>query len=372
MENIVIKIVKSRKELLQFINLPFTLYKNDPHWVPPLISDQLKFFHPKKNPYFEHSEAELFLAMKDTQVMGRITAHTNINHNEYHNDKKGFFGFFECIDDVEVAKLLFAAAEQWLKDKGCNVMSGPFNFSTNDECGLLVDGFDSSPFVMMAHSLKYYQELFDKSDFHKAMDMYAWLLESNTMPLFLDLVGKKLERNHQFTIRCLDKKNLERDIKTVFMIYQKAWEQNWGFVPMSKKEFDHLVATLLPIVDPELVFIAECEGKPAGFSVALPNYNVILQKLKGKLNPVSLLKFLYYKNKIKSLRIITLGVVHKYQGKGIDSMFYYHTWNTGLRKGYNIGEFSWVLETNTMMNKIAQHLGAKIHKTYRIYERAIS
>ena len=363
--------VNSKKLLMDFIKFPFELYKNDNYWVAPLISEQVNFFNPNKNPFFEHSEAQLFIAVDNRKTVGRISAHTNISHNQFHNDQKGFFGFFECLDKQEIANQLFTEADKWLKSKKCNIISGPFNFSTNDECGLLIEGFDSSPFVMMPHNHHYYEQLITNYGFQKAMDLYAWLLESNEMPKFLSMIGNKLEKNSQFLVRSLNKKNLKKDIETVFEIYQKAWEKNWGFIPMTKKEFDHLVKTLLPIVDPELVFIAECDGKPAGFSVALPDYNFILKKIKGKLNPLSLVKILYYKNKITSARVITMGVIHEFQGKGIDSLFYYYTWKKGLEKGINRGEFSWVLETNTMMNKIAKHLGARIHKTYRIFEKDI-
>jgi hypothetical protein len=363
--------VKSKEDLKKFIEFPFLLYTNDPNWVPPLIDDLYKFFDKQKNPYFEHSEAALFIVVNKTNVLGRITAHTNRNHNDYHNDKKGFFGFFECIDDQHVADMLFHEAIAWLRGKDIEVISGPYNFSTNDECGLLVDGFETSPFVMMNHNLPYYQKLIENFDLTKAMDLYAWYLDSEGMPEFLEKMSTRVLKNNQISVRSLDKKNLKRDIETVFQIYQKAWEKNWGFVPMSKREFDGLVATLLPIVDPELVFIAECDGVPAGFSVALPNFNVILQKLQGRINLFSLFKVLYYRRRLKSLRVITMGVVSEFQGKGIDTLFYYYTWKNGMKKGYHIGEFSWVLETNTMMNKIAKHLGATIHKTYRIYEKSL-
>jgi len=367
---ITIQRVGNKVDLQRFVMFVFSLYADDKYWVPPLISDQIDFFNPVKNPYYEHSEVELFLAVKDNEVVGRISAHTNTMHNAYHQDKKGFFGFFECIDDTQVASLLFDTVKEWLRGKGCDTMSGPYNFSTNDECGLLVDGFESIPFVMMTHNHHYYNRLYQAYGFKKAMDMYAWYLESAGMPKFLDTVGKRVEQSSLFEVRCLEKKHLKADIEQVFTIYQSAWQHNWGFVPMTKKEFDHLVHTLLPLIDPQLVFIATCKGKPAGFSVAVPNFNVILQIMKGKKNLLSLLKLLYYRSKLNSLRVVTMGVVDEFLGKGIDSLFYYYTWKTGLAKGYHIGEFSWVLETNTMMNKIARHLGAKIHKTYRIYEQS--
>jgi len=363
--------VEDKQDLMRFIMFPFALYKDDKCWVPPLIADQKKFFDPTQNPYYDHSEVQLFIAMEKGKVVGRISAQTNVNHNAFHNDKKGFFGFFECVNDVKIAKQLISAARDWLIIRGCDVISGPFNFSINDECGLLIDGFNTIPYVMMTHNHQYYAELLEKCGLTKAMDMYAWFLEAYEMPKFLDAVGKRVEKTKTFTIRCLNKKILKQEIETVFQIYESAWERNWGFVPMSKKEFEHLVDTLLPLIDPELVFIAECDGKPAGFSVAIANFNIILQKMKGRLNPVSIAKMLYYKNKLDCLRVVTMGVVHEFQGLGIDSLFYYYTWRNGLAKGFHKGEFSWVLETNDMMNKIARHLGATVHKTYRIYEAGI-
>ena len=371
MRNISIVKVNTKNDLERFIRVPFVLYSDNEHWVAPLVFEQMKFFNRKKNPYFEHSEAQLFLATDGFHLYGRISAHTNVNHNKFHDDKKGFFGFFECINDQETANSLLSEAEKWLREKGCDVISGPFSFSTNDECGMLVEGFNTSPCVMMPYNHPYYPLLLEYNGFKKAMDLYAWLLSSNKMPEFLNSLAAKIEAKGQFTVRCLDKKNLKRDVEEVFTIYQKAWEKNWGFVPMTKREFDHLVKSLLPFVNPELVFIAECKGEPVGFSVALPDYNFVLKKLKGKLNILSLLKILYYRNKIDAVRVITMGVVHEYQGKGIDTLFYYHTLRNGLKNRIEKGEFSWVLETNTMMNKIAKHLGASLHKIYRIYEKEL-
>ncbi|HQB41483.1 MAG TPA: GNAT family N-acetyltransferase [Candidatus Cloacimonadota bacterium] len=364
--------VKTKKELKEFIKLPFKLYKDDPYWVAPLIGDQLAFFNSAKNPYYKHSQVQLFLIRKSGETVGRISAHTNKMHNQFHQDKKGFFGFFDLINDQEVAHLLLETATDWLQKQACDSIAGPYNFSTNDECGLLVQGFERSPFVMMTHNHSYYEKLLVNEGFTKVKDLYAWLLESNEMPEFLRKIGEGiLAKEPSFSVRSLDKKNLKKEVETVFTIYQKAWAQNWGFVPMMREEFDALVQSLLPIVVPELVFIAEVNGEPAGFSVALPDYNEILKRMHGKVLPFGLFKALYYKNKIHSLRVITMGVVNEYQNRGIDGLFYYYTWKIGLQLGFNIGEFSWVLEDNDKMNKIAKHLGASIHKTYRLYDRVI-
>jgi len=372
MKNYELVKVSSKKEIKEFVKFVFHLYEDDPYWVAPLIQEQIDFFNPDKNPYYKHSQVQLFLVKDGSRIVGRISAHTNKQHNSFHQDHVGFFSFFECINNQDVAHILFEGASEWLREHGCNSIRGPFNFSTNEECGMLIDGFKSSPFVMMTHHMSYYGELLEKEGFGKAKDLYAWLLQSDVMPEFLTKIGEAIiAKEPSFSVRSLDKKNLKQEIETVFTIYQKAWEKNWGFVPMIRDEFDHLVKSLLPIVIPELVFIAEVEGKPAGFSVALPDYNQILKRMKGRIFPTGVFKALYYKNKIHSLRVITMGVISEYQNRGIDSLFYYHTWKTGLQKGYNTGEFSWVLEDNMKMNKIAKHLGAHVHKTYRIYEKGI-
>ncbi len=366
-----IRKVVTKKELNDFIKLPYELYKNYELWVPPLLSDQKKFFNPEKNPYYRHSEVQLFLAYKDGKPVGRISAQTNTQHNNFHNDKVGFFGFFESIDDEEVANGLLKAAEDWNKNKGMDTLRGPMNFSVNNECGTLVDGFETPPYIMMTHNFSYYDALIKKSGYKKSMDLLAYLLKADPIPPKLERVGKLAIKKNSFEIRCLDKKNLKRDIELVFEIYSKAWEKNWGFVPDTREEFDQTVKDLLPVVDSELVYLAFADGKPVGFSVALPNFNFVLKKMNGHMNPVSLAKALYYKSKIPTVRVITMGVVHEYQKRGIDAAFYYKTFETCRKKGFWGGELSWILETNLMMNRIAEMLGADPYKRYRIYDKEI-
>ena len=367
--------VRSKKDLMDFIKLPFQLYKNDPNWVPPLIMDQKDFFNPKKNPFYEHSEVQLFLAYKNDKLVGRISAHTNTQHNKFHNDKVGFFGFFEAIDDQEVANELIDAASEWLKAKGMDTLRGPMNFSTNDEVGLLIKGFETPPFVMMTHNPSYYLPLLENAGLQKSMDLFAYLVKISKPPERVARLSEKLIKRGNFTIRSLKtkKKDLKKDIETVFTIYMKAWERNWGFVPMTKKEFDHVVAALLPIVIPELVFIAFVNGEPAGFSVTLPDYNYVLKKMHGRLLPFGIFKALYYKNKISGLRQITMGVIKEYQNRGIDTVFYAKSFETAYNHKINfkVGECSWILETNTMMNRIMESLNGKIHKIYRILDKKI-
>ncbi len=363
--------VTTKKQLMQFIKLPFRLYRDDPNWVPPLIMEQKAFFNPKKNPYYEHSEVQLFLALSDGKPVGRISAHTNTQHNNFHKDKIGFFGFFESEHNTEIARALLDEVERWLRARGCDTARGPLNFSVNDECGLLVEGFDTPPFVMMPHNSPWYQDLISGCGYEKAMDLYAWLLHDEAMNQRLEKFAERAKQRGGFTVRKIDKKKLKSEIEIVFTLYTKAWEYNWGFVPMTRAEFDHTVKALLPVVDPDFVYIAEVDGTPVGFSVALPDYNMVLSKLNGRILPFGFIKALYYKNKIRRARILTLGILKDYQKRGIDAVFHYLTYKNGLTKGFHDGELSWILETNTVMNQAAAKLGATIHKTYRIFDKRL-
>ena len=368
--------VQSNKDLLKFIKFPFKLYKDNSSWVAPLISDQKTFFNPAKNPYFKHSEVQLFLAYKDNEIVGRISAQTNTNHNKIHKDKIGFFGFFECIDDQEVANSLFDAAKEWIKTKGMDTMRGPASFSVNDECGLLINAFDKSPIVMMTYNPEYYIKLFENCGFEKSMDLLAYNAEVKPPPERLKKLSDKIENRGHFTVRNLktkNKKKLREDIEKIFIIYETAWSDNWGYVPMSADEFDLLVDSLLPIILPELIFIAEIDGEAVGLSVTLPDYNYVLKKMKGRMLPLGWLKFLLNKNKIPGVRVVIMGVLDEYKGRGIDVVMYCKTHEVAQdhKIPFKEAEFSWILESNTMMNKIAATLDAKVYKTYRMYDKPI-
>ncbi|MCB5286523.1 MAG: GNAT family N-acetyltransferase [Candidatus Cloacimonetes bacterium] len=365
--------VDSKKLLSRFIMLPFGLYKDDPNWVAPLIMDQYAFFNPQKNPYYEHSKVQLFLAIEDDKVLGRISAQSNTQHQKEHNEDIGFFGFFDSVDRIDLAQALFQAAGDWNKKQGFASMRGPMNFSVNQEIGLLIDGFDTPPMVMMRHDHPYYQKLYEACGLTKTMDLYAYLSERSEMPERIERLAAAIEKRSGVSIRSLskNKKELQKDIETVFEIYTKAWEYNWGNVPMTKAEFDHTVAELLPLADPELIFIAEKDGHPAGFSLALPDYNQVLKVMNGHVNPLTMIKALIAKKKINSARVITMGIIKEYQGRGIDTLLYYYAYKNGLPKGIFRGEFSWVLENNTMMIRVAQMLDAIPYKTYRLYDKNI-
>lgn len=365
--------VTTRRELKAFIKLPWQLYDGDPNWVPPLILDLKKMLDRKKNPFFLHSEAEYFLARKNGEIAGRIAAILNRNHNNAHDEKTGFFGFFECIDDTQVANALLDAAKAWAKDRGMTRLRGPANFSTNDTCGLLIEGFDSPPAILMTYNPPYYLKLLADAGFQKIKELYAYMF-THDMPIpdrFKKFAEKVME-DPTVSIRGLDLKDFKREVEIVKTIYNDAWQNNWGFVPMTDEEFDHLASDLKPVVDPEIAFIARVNGEPAGFSLALPDYNEILKDLNGRLLPFGIFKLLWRKNKIKRARVITLGVRTKYQKKrGLAPAFYYETYRRGTNKGYEKGEFSWILEDNVLMNRALEGLGAKLYKRYAFYEQEI-
>jgi len=368
-----IKPVLNKKDLKTFIMLPFRLYKDDPNWVPPLISEQLKFFNPRKNGYYDHSEVMLFLAWKDGKAVGRLSAQTNTQHNLEHRDKVGFFGFFECEDDRDAANLLFAKAMNWNKVRGMDTLRGPMNFSVNEECGLLVDGFDSPPYIMMTHHLPYYEKLLLNAGFVKARDLFAYQYIITSLPEKIERAAKYVMRRNNIKVRSLsrNKQEMKKDIQTIFDVYRKAWQYNWGAVPLTEGELKHLVDMLLPLIEPGLVLIAEINGVPAGFSLAMPNYNEVLKVMNGRINPLTMAKAFFKSKHIKNIRVITMGVIKEYQNRGIDLLMHYYSFMSGLPKGYEKAELSWVLEDNVKMIKEAEMFEAKIYKTYRIFDKEI-
>jgi len=365
-----IRVVQNKKDLMKFIKFPFKHYKNDTNWVPPLIIAQKDLLNRKKHPFFKHAEIEFFLAYRDKEIVGRIAAVVDDNHNEFHNEKTGFFGFFETINDFEVAEKLLTTAKKWVKDKGMKKFRGPANPSLNEDCGTLIDAFDSPPVIMMTYNPSYYPELIEKFGLKKAMDLYAYYLDGQAkkMPEKLIRVTEAIRKRKRITIRPMNIKDFANEAKKVWYIYNNAWSKNWGFVPMTEEEFDHLAKDLKQAVVPEVALMAEIDGEPVGFSLALPDLNQALIHTNGRLLPFGLPKILYYSRKIDTLRIIIMGVIHKYQKLGIDALFYIDTWKNGAKKGYTKGEMSWILENNKMMNRAATMLGGEIYKTYRLYE----
>jgi hypothetical protein len=374
-EELNIKLVETKKDLFDFIKFPWKIYKDDKNWVPPLISERKEFFDSENNPFFKHSEVVFYLVKRDNEIVGRICGIINHNHIDYHNEKAGFFGLFEAIKDFEVAKLLLDTVREWLKSKEMEIMRGPMNFSTNDELGFLLEGFDSPPAFMMSYNPKYYLDFMDRYGMVKAKDLYAYYIDKNNRPPERMIkIADEIRKKENLKIRKLNMKDFKNEVKKIKDIYNSAWSKNWGAIPMTEEEFDHLAKNLKQIVDPDLVFLAEIEGEPAGFSMALPNINQLLIKLNGRLFPFGIFKLLWFTkihNVVNSVRILTMGVIHKYQKRGIDNIFYIDTYNTGEKKGYSWAEMSWVLEDNYLMNRASEILGARVYKKYRIYEMRI-
>ena len=360
--------VIGRRALSKFIKFPWKIYKNNPYWVAPLISEQKKFFNPKKNPFYGHSKVQLFLAYMNNEIVGRISAHINYQHNKFHQDNVGFFGFFECIENYNVARELLNTAYNWLKENGKDTMRGPANFSSNEEWGLLINGYDDSPYIMMTYNPVYYQQFFERYGLKKAKDIYSFHISLTEMPERFIRAIDLIKRRHNFTIRTLDIKNMKKEIKIAFEIYNKAWEKNWGFVPMTKAEFEYTAKNIANIIDPDFVFIVEKDEKPVAFSLTVPDFNQALKKINGRLFPFGLFKLLYYSKRINQVRVITLGIIEGYKRMGIDVLLYYKAIETGLKKHCSQGEMGWILEDNFPMIRPIERIGGKHCKTYRIYD----
>jgi GNAT superfamily N-acetyltransferase len=330
-----------------------------------------------KNPFFEHAEAEYFLVERGTEVVGRIAAISNRLHNDTHGDRVGFFGFFECVDDQAVADVLFNTAAEWCRVKGHDVMRGPASFSVNDECGLLVEGFDTPPTLMMPHNPRYYLGLLERAGFIKARDLlvYQGGSEDHYVPVPERLArGTELIRKRQgITLRPLNMKEFKQDVERIKELYNAAWEKNWGFVPLTEHEIDHLAEQFKPVVIPEIVPFAEKDGKVIGFGIVLPDLNVVFQKNRaGRLLPVlPRLLWSLKTGKIRRARILLLGIHPDYQGKGVDAMLYHWIWTQCGARNITWGEAGWILEDNPAMNAGLEKMTFKVYKIYRLYDRPI-
>jgi hypothetical protein len=367
----IVREVTTRKDKDRFIKFPWKIYKDDRNWVPPLIVERRDFLDPQKNPFFEHADVKLFLAGDEAgSELGRIAGVVNFNHIRSHNEKAGFFGFFECVNDQAVAKSLFDQAAGFLRAHGMEIMRGPENMCVNDDIGLLVQGFETPPMIMMPHNPPYYERLVEGYGFRKAMDLYAYYGEERRglIPERLQKGVDLAKRRYGFAVRALAMNDFDAELKRIHSIYTSAWEDNWGAVAMTDREFEHLAGNLRQIVDPDLCLIAEVNGEAAGFSLALPDFNQILIRLNGRFLPFGILKLLYYKRKIDAIRIITMGVIRKFRHMGIDNCFYYETYKRGLAKGIWRAEMSWVLESNVVMNRTLENLGFAVYKKYRLYD----
>jgi GNAT superfamily N-acetyltransferase len=364
--------VQGRRELNTFIKLPWRLYRNEPNWVPPLVFDRKRFLDRSRNPFFKHAEVELFLAWRGETPVGRISAQIDRNFNEFQHHAWGMFGFFECADDPEAAAALLDAADAWLRGRGRDRMVGPMDFTTNDECGILVDGYDLLPTILTNWHHPYYPGLIEGAGLTKAMDLYMWSLDvtqrEHVHPAIWR-VAAEVESKYGITVRNMRKKDMEAEIDRFLEVYNAAWERNWGFVPLTEEEVRHYAKDLKQILDENWAFVAEKDGEPVGAALTLPDYNQVFRHLNGRLLPFGWAKFLWYKRKIDRVRVFALGVKPEYQHTGVGAKLYEMHWEAGERTRQGRGETGWTLESNKPMNRAMERMGGKIVRTYRIYER---
>jgi len=368
--------VTSKKDLDRFVDFPHDLYKDDVNYVPEIFIGQRDLLTPGKHPFYEHSKAQLFLAFDGDKITGRIAAINNRNHNEFIGAKDGFFGFFDCINDQETANLLFESAISWLKSEGLNKIQGPANPSTNDVCGLLVEGFDMPPVAMMPYNAPYYLRLIENIGLKKKTDLLAYKVMHESVNdkslRMLDTLQNRLLERHSIVIRKVNLKDFKNEVVKIREIYNIAWAENLGFVPTTEAEFEYLAKDLKMILNPDYCLLAEKDNKIVGFILAIPDINQILIKIKkGRLLPTGIFKLLFLKKNIDMLRILTLGVVDGYRKMGIEACLYGGIIKNSKGTKIKGGECSWMLEDNHMMNRALDQMNGELYKRYRLFEKEI-
>jgi hypothetical protein len=374
---ITIRPVKGRSDLKKFILLPWKIYKNDPVWVPPLIADRKQILNKKKNPFFEHAEAEYFLAECDGEVVGRITAQIDRLHNETHKEKTGFFGFFESIDDQQVANALLDQAASWLKARGMTEIRGPFSFSINEESGALLTGFEHPPVILMAHTPPYYLTLLEAWGLKKAKDLLCWNYDVlKPIPEEPLKVAEEVWKFPGLKVREVDVKNKKKEIEVILDIFNSSWSKNWGFVPATPKEVEKTIKDLSLIIDPFMALIAEVDGNPVAICVVVPNINEAIRDLNGRLFPFGIFKLLYRikRKKTTTGRLMLLGVKKEYRHVmgGLSVLLNTEIHRRGKIAGYKTCELSWTLEDNDRVNMGIEFMGGRVYKTYRVYQKEIA
>jgi GNAT superfamily N-acetyltransferase len=371
----IVPCARTPREVSRFLNVSYDIYRNDPHWVAPLLLDLKKVFT-NANPLFQHAEMQLWIARRDGRDVGRIAGIVDQHHNQMHQGNTVFFGFFECENNAETNRQLFGAVRAWARQKGMHRLLGPMNPTTNDECGLLVDGFDSPPQLMMTYNPRYYVELLAAEGFVKAKDLLAYHINVAGIPRErLERIAAKTRRRHpQLQFTAVRKQTLTAALVKIKEVYNAAWEKNWGFIPMTDEEIDFLAARLKPLLMEGLVWIAEAAGEPVGFMLTLPDYNEALKPLRGHLVTPKILSALPYvlgRKVPTSCRVVTLGVKAEYRNRGVEAVMLAEALMTSLRLGFKSAEASWILEDNVMMRRLLEPFGGRVYKTYRIYERAV-
>ncbi len=368
---ITIEPIVGKNDLGDFVQVPFYIYKYDDNWVAPLRAEQYKELDRKRNPFYKHAEAEMWVARRGKSPVGRISAIVDTMWEEIHGEKAAYFGYFECENDQAMSNALFDTALTWAERQGCTRIFGPMSPNQNGIAGLLVEGFDDPPMIMMAYNPPHYIDLIENYGFSKWKDLYAWKITGNEVPDRLARVVEKLEKRGRFVVRKLNMKDWENEVVRAREMFNAYEQINNIYTPLTEEEFDNLAKDLKMIVDPDLAFFAEVEGETVGFSLAVPDANIALKAAHGRLFPIGIIKLLLAKRRIDRLRVMAMGVIDGYRNRGIDLVFYYNTYVNGLAKGYRMAEMSWVDEDNDAMNNTARKMGAELYKTYRIYEQKL-
>jgi len=375
MAGLEIRPVHSRRDLRRFIDLPYRLYRSyrpEPNWVPPLRFARRQHLDRRRNPFFEHARAEYFLALRGEHVVGRISAHRDDNFRAFQDNRWGFFGFFECEEDAEAAHALLDTAERWLVANDCDRMVGPLDFTTNDECGVLIEGHERPAIILQPYSHRYYPALLEDAGLGKAMDLLMWELriegKERVHPAIWEM-AEKVRSEHGVVVRPFRKKDLEAEVSRFIEVYHEAWERNWGFVPLTDREVRHYAKQLRPVLSEDWAYVAEKDGTTVGAALSLPDYNQVLIHLNGRLLPIGWAKALWYRRKIDRCRVFALGVKRQWQHTGVAAKFYERHFDAASRTPITWGEMGWILETNTPMNRAMEGMGGTIVRRFRIYER---
>jgi GNAT superfamily N-acetyltransferase len=378
MASVSIRPVRTRRELKRFVKVPFRLHRDSEQWVAPLVFERMQFLDREKNPWFEHGEAEYFVAERDGEPVGRITAHVDSRWDSYQGGSDAMFGFFEAAEDPEVARALFEAATEWAAGKGRARIIGPMDFTTNDELGILIEGFERQPMILEPWHPPYYQRLIEAEGFEKAMDLLMWelrmgeLKEGEKFDPAIHAAAEKALRDEGITIRNMRKRDMAAEVRRFMDVYNEAWGDNWGFVPITDAEVEFQAKNLKQVLDEEWTFMAEKDGEVVGAALTLPDVNQVMANMNGRLLPFGWAKFLLGKRKIDRLRVFALGVKHDYRHTGVAAGLYLEHVKVAMRPGkIQWGEMGWILETNRPMNRAMEGMGGKIVKKYRLYERSL-
>ncbi|MDQ3460253.1 MAG: N-acetyltransferase [Deinococcota bacterium] len=364
--------VTGRADLKTFIHYPFALYKNDPHWVPPLLIAEWERFDPKKNPFFDHAEVALFVARRSGRVVGRVAAIDDERHNLAHGDNLVFFGFFEAEDEA-AADALLSEVETWARARGRQAVRGPVNLSMNDGSGFQIDAYGTDPFVMMPYNPPSYPGYAETLGYGKVKDLYAyWFTAEQGMGERIARIVDRVAARNKAVVRPANMKNYRSELEHVKHIYNDAWEKNWGFVKMTDREFEHFAKELKMIIDPRIALFIEIGGVTAGFCMCIPNIHQVFKRMNGRLLPFGLVHLLRRRSIVDEARLAILGLLPEFRNRGLELLLINEIYQRGRAAGYKRGELSWVLEDNEAMNKGIEASGAILYKTYRLYQKALS